>query len=234
MSGGNKIGVISLPINRLHIEVTNHCNFSCEFCPDFRMERKRGFMDPEILKGILNEVAEEGVARLVLFHVMGEPLLYSGLPEAINYAADKAIKTCVTTNGSLLTDRLLDDMIKAGVSRIILSLQTPDEESFRLRGAKGVSFDEYSERVRTIARRVMNAKDVKLTLSFMSSPLRRLIFPVMPEISIADTARDLRWHLMRWSEYILKGTGFENNLEKIHKRLKWIGSFRENSIALCP
>ncbi|MFQ5901856.1 MAG: SPASM domain-containing protein, partial [Thermodesulfobacteriota bacterium] len=49
-----------------------------------------------------------------------------------------------------------------------------------------------------------------------------------------DTSRDLRRHLLRWSESILKGATFENNLEKIHKRLRWIGSFRENSITLCP
>ena len=230
----NRLGVISLPIERIHIEVTNHCNFSCEFCPDFKMKRGRGFMDFEVLKKILNEVAEKGIAKLALFHVMGEALLYSKLPDAIKYASGKGLKTCITTNGSLLTNELLNKLTQAGLSRIILSLQTPDEKSFIHRGAKNFSFDSYKESVKRIAHKVINENRLKLTISFLSSPLRKLIFPVMPNITVADTSKDLRKHLSRWSEYILKGTKFENNLGQIRNRLRWVGSFRENSVNLCP
>ena len=37
-------GVIELPVRRLHLELTNRCNFACEFCPDDRMVRPRGTM----------------------------------------------------------------------------------------------------------------------------------------------------------------------------------------------
>jgi len=234
MSERKKIGAISLPIDRLHIEVTNHCNFSCEFCPDFKMKRERNFMDFEMLKKILNEVAEDGIVRLVLFHVMGEPFLYPRLMDAIKYAGDKNIKTCITTNGSLLTDEVLDEMIEAGASRVILSLQTPNAESFKFRGTKSISFDEYRDRIMKIARRAINDKSFNLTISFFSSPLRRLLIPLMPNISIADTSRDLRQHLLNWSQTILKGTVYEKNLREVEKNLKRVKSFKGNEITLTP
>ena len=102
MPQSSSIGAVELPIKRIHIEVTSRCNFSCEFCPDMKMERERGNMDLALVKQILDEVAQEKLASLVLFHVMGEPLLYPHINEAVRYAAGKGLKTCITTNGALL------------------------------------------------------------------------------------------------------------------------------------
>jgi MoaA/NifB/PqqE/SkfB family radical SAM enzyme len=63
-------------LERLHIEVTNVCNFKCEFCPDAVMERRRGHMELALLDRLLTEVAEHQLARIVTFHLMGEPLIY--------------------------------------------------------------------------------------------------------------------------------------------------------------
>ena len=229
-----RIGAVPLPINRLHVEVTNHCNFSCGFCPDSRMKRKRGSMDYTMLKSILRETADEGIAKLVLFHVMGEPLLYPGLTDAVGYATEKGLKTCLTTNGSLLTDKHLDALVDAGVGSIILSLQTPDKKTFEVRGAEGISYDEYRSRIHSIARKAMDGEGWDLTINFLSSPLKKLIFPAMPEISIADTATALRKHLISWVEYILNGTKFEKDIEQVRKKLRRVGSYHENRIRLSP
>jgi len=53
MRTSSEIGRIKLPIQRIHLEVTSHCNFACEFCPDSKMERGRGFMDFDLLRRIL-------------------------------------------------------------------------------------------------------------------------------------------------------------------------------------
>ena len=60
-------------LDRLHIEVTNVCNFKCEFCPDAIMERKRGHMDLALLEKILDQVAVHRLARIITFHLMGRP-----------------------------------------------------------------------------------------------------------------------------------------------------------------
>ncbi len=230
----SEIGRIKLPIQRLHLEVTSHCNFACEFCPDSKMERGRGFMDFALLRRILDETAEKGLASTVLFHLMGEPLLYPQLFDAVAYASNKGLETIVTTNGALLTEEVLDDLRAAGLTKIILSLQTPDEKSFEMRGAKGLEFTTYSEQVRGIARKVMREGGISLELSFLSSPLRKLILPVMADVSIADTTGSLRKFLSVWADNVLKGTEFEGELVGLRRRLRRVRSFKQNTVQLTP
>jgi len=227
------IGCIKLPVNRLHLELTNICNFSCEFCPDSKMTRKRGMMPIENAKAIIDQVAEKDIAKSIFFHVMGEPTLYPHLVDVAAHANRKGIATCLTTNGSRLDIRLLSELVDAGVDRIIISLQTPHEETFSLRGTRGLTFGEYSENILNIARQFMT-EDGKssLTISFLSSPLRRLIIPIYPEVSIADTSKDLKKHLQAWADRIIKGSATEGRRSDIAKQIRRICSFRENVVYL--
>jgi sulfatase maturation enzyme AslB (radical SAM superfamily) len=225
------IGAIKLPVNRLHMELTNICNFSCEFCPDSKMKRQRGMMPVSMAKAILDELSKTKVAKTVLFHVMGEPTLYSYLVEVVKYANQKGIETCLTTNGSRLNEKLLDELIHAGIGRIIVSLQTPDEKTFSLRGAKGIGFDDYESRIVSIAKKFLpeNGK-TKLTISFLSSPLRRLIIPIFPEVSIADTSSDLKNYLRLWAKKILDKSPLELRYNDVLKQIRKIRTFKENTI----
>ncbi|MBI5025657.1 MAG: radical SAM protein, partial [Nitrospirae bacterium] len=225
------IGAIKLPVNRLHMELTNICNFSCEFCPDSKMKRQRGMMPVSMAKAILNEVSNTKVAKTVLFHVMGEPTLYPNLVEVVQYANQKGIETCLTTNGSRLNEKLLDELIYAGIGRIIISLQTPDEQTFSLRGAGVIEFDDYAARIVSVAKRFLSETGkTKLTISFLSSPLRRLIIPIFSEVSIADTSTTLKKYLILWTERIMKNTPVENRYEDVLRQIKKIWTFKENMV----
>lgn len=225
------IGCLRLPVDRLHIELTNICNFSCEFCPDHLMKRPKGKMPLDMVKSILDEVSSTNAAKLVLFHLMGEPLLYQHLIAASLYAKQKNIAVCITTNGSLLELEILEGLIEAGVSRIILSLQTPDEKTFLLRGAKGLSFEQYAHNIISITKRFQrDTGNTKLTISFLSSPLRTLLIPVMPEISIADKSDELRKHIILWAEMITNNTPLQNNMDMVKCQIKKVAAFRENKI----
>ncbi|HTZ16967.1 MAG TPA: radical SAM protein, partial [Dissulfurispiraceae bacterium] len=229
----DNIGCIRLPVNRLHMELTNICNFSCEFCPDSKMKRQRGMMPLETARAILDETGRAGIAKTVHFHVMGEPTLHPSLIDITAYAGDKGIESCLTTNGSRLDGSMLQELIRAGVGRIIVSLQTPDVNTFSLRGAKGLTFDEYSENILHIARQFLtDTGKTAMTINFLSSPLRRLIIPIYPEVSIADTSGDLKKHLSVWADMIINGTAIENRRSDIVKQIQKIYSFRENIIHL--
>ncbi|OOP57172.1 MAG: hypothetical protein AYP45_05160 [Candidatus Brocadia carolinensis] len=187
-----RIGAIKLPVNRLHMELTNVCNFSCEFCPDSKMRRQRGFMPLEMAKSILDDVGRTGIAKLVLFHVMGEPTLHPHFIDIVRYAKHKNVDVCITTNGSHMEKEVLNALIQAKVKQVILSLQTPDGNTFSMRGARGVSFEDYAEYTTFIARTFMNnGHHSKLTIHFLSSPLRKLIIPIAKEFCIADTSKKI-------------------------------------------
>lgn len=228
-----RIGAIKLPVNRLHMELTNVCNFSCEFCPDSKMRRQRGFMPLEMAKSILDDVGRTGIAKLVLFHVMGEPTLHPHFIDIVRYAKHKNVDVCITTNGSHMGKEVLNALIQAKVKQVILSLQTPDGNTFSMRGARGVSFEDYAEYTTSIARTFMNnGHHSKLTIHFLSSPLRKLIIPIAKEFSIADTSKKLRAYLKIWAERILKETGFEYRLSDVQRQIARARSFKENKIVI--
>lgn len=227
------IGLIKLPVNRLHMELTNICNFSCEFCPDSKMKRQKGMMPVELAKAIIDEVSRTGAVKLILFHVMGEPTLHPKLLDIVEYANNKGVETCLTTNGSRLDENFLNEIIHAGVGEIIISLQTPDEKTFSLRGAKGIVFDEYAERITALAKRFLYMQGkTRLTINFLSSPLRRLIIPIFPEVSIADTSADLRRYLEIWAKRILMNSSLENIYNELLKQIQNIWTFKENTIRI--
>lgn len=229
------IGFIKLPIDRLHMELTNHCNFSCEFCPNSVMKRRRGMMSSDMAQSILDEIGRSPLVKLVLFHLMGEPSLHPNLPEIAEYAQLRNVEVCITTNGSRFHEGLLRALLEANVGKIILSLQTPDAKSFAMRGAGGLSFEEYASRITAITRSfIENSKThrTEMTVSFLSSPFRRLIVPLMEEFSIADTTSVLREQLRAWSERILRGTELEPRLPDVLHRIMRAGVFRENTLPI--
>lgn len=228
-----RIGAIKLPVNRLHMELTNACNFSCEFCPDSVMKRERGMMSKDMARAILDQVSGFGGIRMVLFHVMGEPALHPDMLDIAGYAASRNVSVCITTNGSRLNRDMLYGLQKSGVRHVIVSLQTPDEQTFAMRGAKGITFNEYADRIAETVKTIIN-EDIKIgfTLSFLSSPLRRLIIPIAKEFSIADTSKKLREYLQQWAERLMKDTRIEGRMPDVLKKIRRARSFSRNRIDL--
>lgn len=112
------------------IENTNACNYRCPFCPHWKMTRKIGFMSFELYKKIIDECAELEV-NFVDLHQFGEPLLDPMFAERVAYAKAKGIELVTTnTNGSRLAIEMSRSLVKAGLDRIVISLDAATEETY--------------------------------------------------------------------------------------------------------
>ena len=229
----SRLGAIELPVRRLHVELTNRCNFSCEFCPDRGMRRPRGTMPLSMVEDILAQAGQEGLARQVHFHVMGEPLLYAPLPEAVRLARRRGMEAWVTTNGSLLTPQRLLELQAAGLSHLTISLQTPDAPTFALRGSRFLTFEQYREGlVSTVRAFLSQASEMRLSICFLSNPLRRFRAPGASSIRVAESGRELRAHMGRWVEWVFGGSAFERQIPDLLARLKGAGILKEARVPL--
>jgi radical SAM protein with 4Fe4S-binding SPASM domain len=164
------------PIWWFFIELTNVCNFHCTFCPDEIMKRKRGKMSYEEACRIFDMIAENkdrlGPLYPVKLHQMGEPTLHPRLVDIVAYAESKGIPIELNTNCSLLKPDLVDGLYQAGLTNLILSYQTPDEESFKTRKAvnKNLTFDIYMDRVRlAVERKVALSASTHIELDVMNT-----------------------------------------------------------------
>ena len=65
-----------MKFKRIHIELTNQCNFSCEFCPDHLITRPRGTMDLGTIRRLLKEIDAENLKRPTLLLVLSADCRY--------------------------------------------------------------------------------------------------------------------------------------------------------------
>jgi MoaA/NifB/PqqE/SkfB family radical SAM enzyme/SAM-dependent methyltransferase len=121
-----------LPLD-IYIESTNMCNASCHMCPNRMMKRQRGIMDWGLFKRIIYKCLEiEGKGLNIFLHNQGEPLLDPMLAQKVSYIKAKLKKsiTAFSTNASLLTKEKSEQLIKAGLDYIVISLDAVNRESY--------------------------------------------------------------------------------------------------------
>jgi len=89
----------------IFIEPTNYCNYKCTICPITSMKRKKGFMNLDLFKKIVDEASNIGIKRINL-QMYGEPLLHPKLLEMIRYAkSKKSFEVWFDTNVYLLDEK---------------------------------------------------------------------------------------------------------------------------------
>lgn len=116
---------------KIQIEPTNICNSRCVMCPLKIMKRKLGYMDFELFKKIIDETSKYKLRRLIL-HIMGEPLMHPDIFKMIKYAKEKNPKQEIefSTNASLLTRKIGEQVIESGLDIINLSIDAVSKKAY--------------------------------------------------------------------------------------------------------
>ena len=126
------------PLRDLRISVTDRCNFRCPYCMPAAVfgERYQFLPKPQLLT--FEEIARltRIIVRLGAVKIRltgGEPLLRQDIEElvAMLSAIDGVEDLAMTTNAYLLPKKL-DALKAAGLKRLTISLDTLDDEIFRL------------------------------------------------------------------------------------------------------
>lgn len=107
--------------NRIYqVELTNFCNAKCEFCPYMKMTRKKGWMRLETVRKIIKKI--KGKQKYIALHHFGEPLLHSSLFHIIRMFDEAGIKCEFSTNGGLLTDGKIQELISSPLKRLRIGM----------------------------------------------------------------------------------------------------------------
>lgn len=120
-------------LTSLIIEPTNTCNLRCTFCfVTEGMNREEGFMDFNLFKKVIDD--SPGLEHLCM-HNWGEPLLHKDIFRMFDYAARAGVKHIVmNTNGTLLTDKMIDNIVDSPLTVIRFSIDGSAETFKQIRG----------------------------------------------------------------------------------------------------
>ena len=129
-------------LTTLFFELTDSCNLNCKHCGSRCESTNKIYLDTQIVKKVISEVAEKYNPRNTMIALTGgEPLLHPDCIEIIRYAHDKNFPVGITSNGTMIDKSVARSLKRAGLDTISISLDGMAEEHDELRRVKG-SFDK--------------------------------------------------------------------------------------------
>jgi MoaA/NifB/PqqE/SkfB family radical SAM enzyme len=148
------------------------CNLHCPLCPTGANEfdRPRNVMPESVYRSILDELGE--YLFYVRMYIWGEPLLNKNLWQLVALSEERGIGTEISTNLSVpLTDARIDQLIGAGLSWMIVSVDAASKEVYSIY-RRGGDFDLVLANTRRIVerKRLLGAKTPYLEWQFI--PMR--------------------------------------------------------------
>lgn len=130
-------GVIDRGTNVLQIRPTSICVLSCIFCstdagPCSRWRQVEYVVELDYLLSTIREILKIKRSNRMEAHIdtVGDPLTYPHIVELVHKLSEFSEFNVISlqTHGVLLTDKLIDELAEAGLSRINLSIDALDEK----------------------------------------------------------------------------------------------------------
>ncbi len=116
--------------------ITRSCNLKCVHCyahaKDLSFKNELSTKEGKIL---LDDLAQFG-APVILFSG-GEPTTRKDLPELAAYAISKGMRAVISTNGTLISQKMAGILKDIGLSYVGISVDGMEEINDRFRGVKG-------------------------------------------------------------------------------------------------
>ena len=211
----NILDKLQRPLRDLRISVTDKCNFRCTYCmpaeifgPDYPFLKRAELLSFEELERLTKVFVNSlGVKKIRI--TGGEPLMRKDLPELIEKinCIDGVEDIAMTTNGSLLP-KYANELKRAGLQRVSVSLDSLSDEVFGKINGKGVTvqtvldgIDAAAEaglkvKINMVVKRGMNDKDV---------------------IPMAKFFRE-KGHILRFIEYMDVGNSNQWKLDDVYPK----------------
>jgi tetratricopeptide (TPR) repeat protein len=185
------------------LELTNKCNFHCEFCPSDSQTRLHGYMELSLVKKIFDEISQKKIVPQVALHLMGEPTLHPKLNEILVYARSKNVKIALTTNGSTLVKKKVPKLLESISGKIVASLMTPTKKTYKIRGDVRLSWDRYIDNFRLLIQEHLKkiSRDDKIEYQII---IRIMVTGKAMEgaTKVLESSTDIQESYNEWSNFV--------------------------------
>jgi wyosine [tRNA(Phe)-imidazoG37] synthetase (radical SAM superfamily) len=117
----------------VNLEPTNFCNLRCPMCPvsqNFANPLvRRGLMEMDLFERIVAELAP--MKPRVSLNMGGESTLHPELATMVRKLKAAGLYVFIDTNATRLTPELGEDLIKAGIDKVVLCLDGSSKETYQ-------------------------------------------------------------------------------------------------------
>lgn len=117
-------------MKRLYLEPSSVCNLNCSMC--FRnnwIDETQGIMSEAVINKVYDYIADASDLESVMLAGMGEPLLHTRITQIVKGISRCGKKAELLTNATLLDEKMCNELIKAGLDILWVSLDKSHMES---------------------------------------------------------------------------------------------------------
>jgi MoaA/NifB/PqqE/SkfB family radical SAM enzyme len=118
-------------LNKLYVEITTHCNLSCEMCVQRVWEEQKGAMPLETFARLMDDVRALPHPPVIHFGGYGEPMVHPNFLDMVRLAKETGAVVEMTTNGMMLTRERAEALLDLDLDKLVVSVDgvTPDSYS---------------------------------------------------------------------------------------------------------
>ena len=164
-------------VSFIQIEPTTRCNFSCGFCAGRHLPQLD--MSWETFERIVGSFPH---LKHVELQGEGEPLLNPRFFHMVRLLPQKhpGIRVSTITNGSLLTEENVDQILEVGLNKLTVSMESINPDEFQ--AIRGGSFEKVAKGIRLLLQKRRQIGQRLPTVGLAATLLRRTI-DAFPQIA---------------------------------------------------
>lgn len=149
------------------LEIGNDCNANCLFCRDEngvvhnlnpngpKEGIAKGRMPFEMCIEIIKQLKDH--VLIAVLYTNGEPLLYKHIIDALRFARDNRVATMIATNGLLLNETKISQLLDAGVDFIKIAISGYTQKTYNVQVRNG-DVETVKNNIRLLASMNKNGK----------------------------------------------------------------------------
>lgn len=195
------------------IDPSGACNFKCCFCPcnnsSERIKERHKIMPMKLFVSIVDGIATfPNKVPIIDLYGLGEPLLNPEFVSMVRYLKNKnccdLIRT--TTNGSLLTKNLVDQLADSGIDYIKISIEGLSNQDYKRLCSVDVSFDQIVENISYLYKKSRGKFKIGtkiVSASFKSETDREKYLEIFSPISDYTYIRNIQTNWAEFDELVI-------------------------------
>ena len=166
----SNLELLEFPI-QIDFELNSSCNLRCAMCAYSALSRKKTHtIGIDFFKNVMTYAVSQGTRALKL-NFMNEPLLRKDFFDFVQCAEDVGVLDIYfSTNGMLLTDEVINKILKSKISRVQISIDAASKETYD-KVRTGGNYDTVVQNVLNLInrRKELNKESPLVRVSFVKS-----------------------------------------------------------------
>ena len=184
---GRAVSSPLIPPEHVYFSLTNRCNLRCQMCG---ISKNPNRIEDELptpkVEEIILQVKDLGVRHLILSG--GEPLLRQDIVDIVEFATANGIDMVdIISNGVLLNDNIIQELIRAKLNHITISLDGLSQINNQIRG--DAAFEKAEENIDKLNYYKSTHKSLSPTVGINFTIMDKNIADMLPMVEFARSKK---------------------------------------------